>query len=199
MAEQGGIRVADLFPGEIGLGPAMAEAEGGAGEAESGSVPWGLIAGPAEAALRSLLECDVIELLAQGWLHAKAFRAYADPAQYPPDETVVVHLAEHSFVREIHPVLDVTVAGCPPLRLRFTVALAAQFSGVALSIRDGHILGGTLGDASVSAGLSYGSVKLAEKESGKLSLPGRFAFAAPGLRIPPPPSTAGAAPAEAAD
>jgi hypothetical protein len=79
------------------------------------------------------------------------------------------------------------MAGCPPIRARFTLTLAARFSGVALSIRGGHIVGGRLGDASVSARLKYGSIPIGEEQQSKtLKLPGEFHFAAPGLRIPPP-------------
>lgn len=186
MAEHG-IRVADLLPETWDLGSAMGAAAPDAAHAEAASLPWGLIAGPAEDALRGLLDCDVLELLAQGWCKAKAFRDYADPAKYPPDETVTVHPADHKFVRDLHPELAVSITNCPPARLRFTVALAAQFSGVALSIRGGHILGGTLGDAVVSAQLKYGAVAITDQQSSRaLKLPGRFTFAAPGLRIPPP-------------
>jgi len=189
MAEQSGIKVADLFPEGFELGTAMADATREDPESETASLPWRLVAGPAGEALRGLLDRDLLELLAQGWVEAKAFRNYADPAKYKPDETVGVELADHRFVREIHPALDVSLAGCRPVRLRFTVALAARFSGVALSIRGGHILGGTLGDATVSAQLKYGAVKLTdEKKSRPLKLPGKFTFAAPGLRIPPPAS-----------
>jgi hypothetical protein len=189
MAEQSGIKVADLFPDGFELGTSMAEAARADPESETASLPWRLVAGPAGESLRGLLDCDLLELLAKGWLEAKAFRNYADPAKYPPDEIVGVALADHRFVREIHPALEVSLAGCRPVRLRFTVALAASFSGVALSIRDGHILGGTLGDGTVSAQLKYGAVKLTdEKKSRTLKLPGRFSFAAPGLRIPPPDS-----------
>jgi hypothetical protein len=144
-----------------------------------------LIAGPAEDALRGLLDCDVLELLAQGWLKAQAFRDYADPAKYPPDETVTVRLADHTFVRDVHPQLAVSIANSPPIQLRFTVAIAARFSGVALSIRGGHLIGGTLGDAVVSAQLKYGALAVTdEKSSRPLNLPGKFTFAAPGLRLP---------------
>ena len=186
MAEQSGIRVADLLPDAWGLGTAMGQAKADAPQAEPASLPWAVIAGPAEDALRGLLDCDVLELLAQGWLRAQAFRAYADPVKYPPDEIVTVHLADHKFVRDVHPQLAVSIGASPPVRLRFTVAIAAKFSGVALSIRGGHIIGGTLGDAAVSAQLKYGAVAITDEKSSKSrKLPGKFGFAAPGLRIPP--------------
>jgi len=186
MTEQSGIKVADLLPEQLVLGPAVEEAMQGDPAACPPGLAWDFIAGQAADALRSLLDCDVIELLAQGWAKARALQAYADPAQHPPGEMAIVHLAEHKFVREIHPVLQVAVAGCPPVSLRFTIALAAQVRGLALSIEGGHIRSAVAGDASVSAQLKYGAAKLTdEKQSGKVALPGRHVFT-PSIPIPPP-------------
>lgn len=186
MTDEGGIKVADLLPERFALGPAVEEAMQGDPEACPPGLAWDFIADQAGEALRSLLDCDVIELLAQGWAKARSLQAYADPAKHPPGETAIVHLAEHEFVREIHPVLEVAVAGCPPVSLRFTIALAAQVRGLALAIEGGHIRSAAAGDASVSAQLKYGAVKLTdEKQSKKLALPGRFVFT-PSIPIPPP-------------
>jgi hypothetical protein len=191
MAEEDGMKVADLLPVRLTLGPeAEAAMHGAAGGGGGARLAWDLIADQAGEALRGLLDCDPIELLAKAWLEAQALRDYADPAKHPPGETSLVPLAEHKFVRDLHPTLEVAVAGCPPARLRFTVSLAAHFKGLTLSIRDGHVTAGAVGEAWVSAIVRYGDVALtSEKESKKVKLPGRFAFAAPGLRIPPPDAT----------
>jgi hypothetical protein len=187
MAEEDAIRVADLLPERLALGPAVAQAMRDDPEAGGLGLAWDFIGERAEEALRGLLDCDLFELLALGWLKARALQDYADPAKHPPGETSVVHLAEHRFVRELHPVLEVAVSGCPAVPIRFTIALAAQFRGLALSIADGHITAVAPGDASVSAQLKYGAIKLTdEKQSKAMKLPGRHVFAAPGLKIPPP-------------
>jgi hypothetical protein len=187
MADDRAIRVADLLPERLALGPAVEQAMRDDPEAGGLGLAWDFIGERAEEALRGLLDCDLIELLAQGWLKARALQDYADPAKHPPGETAIVHLAEHKFVHELHPVLEVAVSGCPPVPIRFTIALAASFRGLALSIADGHIQAVAPGDASVSAQLKYGAVKLTdEQQSKQMKLPGRHVFAAPGLRIPPP-------------
>jgi hypothetical protein len=187
MAEDGAIRVADLLPERLQLGPAVEAAMREDPAAGGLGLAWDFIGERADGALRGLLDCDLFELLAQGWLKARALQDYADPAKHPPGETAVVHLAEHKFVRELHPVLEVAVSGCPPVPIRFTVALAAQFRGLALSIADGRIKAVAPGDASVSAQLKCGAIELTdEKQSQSVKLPGRHVFAAPGLKIPPP-------------
>lgn len=185
MAEESGIRLADLLPERLAMDEAVEEAMCEDPEVRGSRLDWGFIGGEAEEALRGALDCDLLELLAQGWVKARALRDYADPAKHPPGETAIVHLAEHKLARDLHPSLEMKLGPCPPVRLRFTLSLAAQIRGLALSIRDGHVTGGAAGDASVSAVLKYGAVKLhKEKDSKKLKLPGRFAFAPPGVKIP---------------
>jgi hypothetical protein len=145
---------------------------------------WGLIGSEVEGALKALLDCDLLELLGKAWTTARALQDYADPALHPPGEAAVVHLGERDIERELHPVIKVTIGDCPPMELRFTVTLAAHFSGLALSLRCPFVTGGSAGEVHASASLSYGEVELVKaKDSKKLALPGRFRFAPP-LEIP---------------
>lgn len=145
---------------------------------------WDLIGSEVEGALRSVLDCDLIETLAKAWTMARALQDYADPAKHPPGEASVVHLGEREVERELHPVVAVTIGACECMELRFTLCLAATFSGLALSIRAPYIVGGTAGDLKVSAQLKYGAAALHKPgESRKIELPGRFGFSRP-LEIP---------------
>ncbi|MEA3053252.1 MAG: hypothetical protein QOG72_2155 [Sphingomonadales bacterium] len=145
---------------------------------------WDLIGSEVEGALRSVLDCDLIETLARAWTTARALQDYADPAKHPAGEAAVVHLGEREVERELHPVVAVSIGGCPPMELRFTLTLAAHFSGLAVTIRAPRVTGGSAGDVKVSAQLSYGEVKLHKAaESRKIALPGHFRFDPP-LEIP---------------
>jgi len=84
----------------------------------------------------------------------------------------------------VHPILDVTIGVIGHVRLRFTLALAAEFRSAELSIRDGHIVAIGAGDCSVSAQLKYDEVNLHDELKSrivKLSEPIRLA--PPGLAI----------------
>lgn len=144
---------------------------------------WGFIGTEATTALRGVLDCDVFELVARGWCVAKELLEYADPARHPPGERSIVHLGAHSFVKTIHPVLDVTIDAVHCPLLRFTVELAANFRAVALSIADGHVTAAGGGDGDVSAQLKYGDVALLHKETRRVPFPLRIEFNAPGLPI----------------
>lgn len=185
MAEDKGLKVSDLLPERLdGLEDQVKAQLAADPQAGRGKLAWDLIGSEVEGALRSVLDCDLIEVLAKAWTTARALQDYADPARHPPGEASVVHLGEREVERELHPVVAVTIGQCECLELRFTLCLAATFSGLALSIKAPYITGGSAGDLKVSAQLKYGEVKLhKEAESRKIVLPGRFALGTP-LEIP---------------
>ena len=146
---------------------------------------WGFIGGELNKALKSVLDCDLLEVLAGAWAQAAPLAAFADPNQHPAGERSVVELGAHEMSRELNPVIAVTVASCPCVELRFTFALTAHVGGVRLSILDGHIVGGDLGELWASGQLSYEGTPLHPvQESARIEVPGEFSFASPGIRIP---------------
>ncbi|HYJ83209.1 MAG TPA: hypothetical protein VEW26_10255 [Allosphingosinicella sp.] len=185
MAEESGLRVRDLLPERFdGLEDQVKAQLEADPEARKSKLAWDLIGSEVEGALRSVLDCDLIETLAKAWTTARALQDYADPDKHPPGEACVVHLGERKVERELHPVVAVTIGSCECMELRFTLCLTAKFSGLALSIRAPHITGGTAGDLKVSAQLKYGEAALHKPlEARKIALPGRFALATP-LEIP---------------
>jgi hypothetical protein len=146
---------------------------------------WDFIGGELLGALKSVLDCDLLEILAGAWAQAAPLAAFADPDKHPPGERSVVEIGEHDVSRDLNPVIAVTVGSCPCVELSFTLALAAHVGGVRLSIVDGHIVGGDLGELWASAQLSYEGVPLhPPQESAKIAIPGEFTFTPPGIKIP---------------
>lgn len=146
---------------------------------------WKYIGGELQNALKSVLDCDLLEVLGVAWAKADALADFADPDKHPPGERSVVEFGEHDVSRELHPVIAVTIGSCPCVELKFTLALAAHVGGVRLSIVDGHIVGGDLGELWASGQLSYEGTPLhPPQESSKIEIPGEFAFTPPGIKIP---------------
>ena len=184
MTESAGYPVRDLLPASLPrMDKVLQQALGKDSRIDPRKLAWGFIGSEATDAVRSVLDCDVFELLAQGWCSARELHEYSDPARHPPGERSIVYLAKHSFVQTVHPVLDVTVDSIPCPPLRFTLELAANFRSVALSITGGRITGAGAGDVDVGARLKYGDVTLFDKETRKLPFPARIDFKAPGLLI----------------
>lgn len=154
-------------------------------EVGSMKLAWDFIGKELHNSLKSALDCDLVEILARAWAQAAAISEFADPEKHPPGERSLVELGEHDVTRELHPVVAVTIGSCPCVELSFLLSLTAHIGGVRLAILDGHIVGGDLGELWASAQLSYEGVPLhPPQESAKVGVPGEFAFAAPGIKIP---------------
>ena len=146
---------------------------------------WDFIGDQLGEALKSVLDCDLLEVLGGAWAKAAPLADLADPAKHPPGERSLVELSKHEVNRDFHPVIAVTVGSCPCVELKFTVALAAQIGGVRLAVADGHIVSGDLGEVWASVQLSYEGAPLhPPAESRKLALPAAVRFEPPGILIP---------------
>ena len=146
---------------------------------------WDFIGKELNGALRSALDCDLLDVLGGVWAQAEPIVALADPSRHPPGERSLVELGQHDISRDLHPVVAVTIGPCPCVEISFLFNLAAHIGGVRLAVVDGHIVGGDLGELWASAQLSYEGVPLhPAQESAKVRVPGEFAFAAPGIKIP---------------
>lgn len=149
------------------------------------SLAWDYIGSQLDSEIRDVLDQDVFELLGKAWAAAKELADYTNPTKHPPGVRELLKFGDYDFKRELHPTIDVTIGSCPCTRLKFTLTLTGNFSGLYLGIRDGHLVDGRSGKAWASAQLSYADVPLhKEKESRKVWLPGTFKFAPPGIQIP---------------
>lgn len=147
---------------------------------------WGFIGRELRGALCSVLDGDLVAMLAKGWAQAEPVMKLASAAGRAPGERTLVELGKHDLTRELHPVVAVTIGDCPCVELDFTFAVSAHVSAVRLAVMDGHICGGDLGEVWASAQLSLDGVPLhPAAESRKLALPGEFSLPAPGVPILP--------------
>ncbi|MBA2466193.1 MAG: hypothetical protein H0V46_01130 [Sphingomonas sp.] len=145
---------------------------------------WDFIGKQLNQALKAALDCDLLDVLGKTWSEFGELAEFADPDKHPPGERSVVEIGQHEIARDLHPVIAVTIAPCPCVELKFLLALTAQIGGVRLSILDGHIVGGDLGELWASAQLSYEGLPLhPAQESAKVAIPSEFAFEQ-GIKIP---------------
>lgn len=182
----GGVRLKDLLPDD--LEEAGKRAAASLREREDvgcEKLAWDVVSRELEGALGRALDCDLIGLVAECWAQSRVLADFADPQKHPRGERSVVDVGAHEFSRDVHPVLAVTVAGCSCVELRFTFALTGHFGGAQLIVEDGRIRGGKLGEAWVSAQLSYENVPLhSEAQSKKAQLSGEFTLPGDGVKIP---------------
>lgn len=184
MAE--GPRLADLLPERLDrLGEVARTAMCKDSSVNGMHLAWDYVGRRLGDALRSALDCDLIDALSGGWAKCKAVLDQGDPQRGVPGEVATVELGEHSLTHECNPIVAITIGPCPCVELEFSFAVTAHFHALALEIADGHLLGGRPGAASASAQLSLQGVALHEPMAGRpLALPGHFRFAGPGIPIP---------------
>ena len=146
---------------------------------------WDYIGGEMGESLKSVLDCDLLEIFASAWAKAGPLAELADLAKHPPGERSLVELGGHDLKRDFHPVIAVTIGACPCVELHFTLALTAHIGGVRLAVTDGHIISGDLSEVWASVQLSYEGTPLhPPSESRKLEIPASFKFDPPGIEIP---------------
>ncbi len=150
-------------------------------EAQSKSAPAGLlekVASLGEAVgakeLNEALEVDAIELLAQGWTKLRDVSDAVRKSRASPDTTTMVTLGEHKVTADCQPVLEIKLADLTLTELTFTLELEVLFKSVKLAIRDARLTALSPGEASVTARLKYGKVKLKEQKTEAWELPVRI-------------------------
>lgn len=161
-------------------------------EQELPQVPWKSVGSALDERIEAVLDVGVDELLIAAWKKYRGFQRYADPEQYPPGETVMVPLAEHTIRSAHRPHVDLKLHNVELGSLELRVELELDLEGVVLEIEGGKIW-------ALRAGSCRGAGKMAcavrsrlgtkellrfERETPKLELGGaRFAE---GIAIPPP-------------
>jgi hypothetical protein len=181
-----GMSVADLLPSHLDHLDAALEREKAA-NAKLASLPavaMGVVGERVDAAVRETLSCDVFQVLAGAWAKARELHDYADETKHPAGETATMFLGEHALGVDLHPTVDVTIAGLATFELRFTLSLQAALRMAELTIRNHHIVQLGRCDAALQCVLSYGGVPLHEPlQSRRVTLSNPLAFAAPGIPI----------------
>ena len=132
-----------------------------------------------------LLRSDVGEVLVGGWKKSEELRRYADPEQYPPDETVLVELIQHSIRSSHAPHLDFMIRDMQVSRVDFELDMNIDVDGAVLTIRDGKIWALSVGTCMASGELTCGEHSLMKKKSEPIEFPGTYELAQP-VQIAPP-------------
>lgn len=126
-----------------------------------------------------LLRVDVGGLLAAAWKKCAELQKYRDAKTYPPDETVLVELAQHTIRSSHSPHVDVVVGESRVQRIDFDLELTLDIDAAVLTVRDGKIWAVSVGSCKGSGELSYKGCSILQRESRAVSLPGSFAFDEP--------------------
>jgi hypothetical protein len=116
--------------------------------------------------LNRALGVDIFEVLAQGWARVPAVRNAVQLSAMTQGPPALVNLDQHDIASTSRVVLDSSVAqsALPPLELRLEIV--AGVHGATLAAREGRIELVALGDASITARLTYRDVVVKEHATG---------------------------------
>ena len=138
--------------------------------------------------LPDLLGIDVGKVLVGGWKKSEELRRYADPEQYPPDETMLVELIQHSIRSSHAPHLDFMIRDTQVSRIDFELDMELDVDGAVLTIRDGKIWALSVGTCLASGELTCGGHSIMKKKAEPIDIPGTYELAQP-VQIAPPPES----------
>ena len=138
--------------------------------------------------LPDLLGIDIGQVLVGGWTKSEELRRYADPNRYPPDETMLVELIQHSIRSSHAPHLDFMIRDTQMSRIDFELEVKLDVDGAVLTIRDGKIWALSVGTCVASGELTCEGHSIMAKKSEPIEIPGTYALAQP-VQIAPPPES----------
>lgn len=167
--------VGDLFPlSHDELSERLDRAIGSTdGEAKGWSAPVRqLVVGEVTRRFGELLDIRLADVMAGAWCKYSSLRRYADPQQFPPDESVVVPLIDHDIDSTHSPAIEVIINDTPVLKLTFSIELALHLKSAVVRIQDAHIREIRPGEVNAEGKIAFGPAVIAERKSATLTLPG---------------------------
>jgi len=136
------------------------------------AVRWPSIVAELTKQAQALFEVDLIDVLTSAWSKYRELAKYADRDAYPPGDTHLVPLAEHTLKATYHPFLEILVNGKPLGKVVFDVSLALNLKGFVLGIQDAKIKKVLTGSCQGKGAIMLGRAVLVEKTLAPIPLPG---------------------------
>ncbi len=121
--------------------------------------------------LSDLLNIDIRAILLSVWSKSGEFQKYLDAKNYPPDEVLLVPLAEHTITSEHNPSLESFMNKIPLGKMTFHINIELALKGAIIKIQNGKLWGGSIGSCAGKGSITFGDAHVLEKKSQPISLP----------------------------
>lgn len=124
-------------------------------------LPWKPVARKIGQKIVDALDLGIAErILGPAWTKLEALQQYRDPEEFPPGETILVPIAEHTVTSAHSPHVEIRLKDVEVGRLELGVELELHLEGVLLEVQGGVI-------RRVQAGSCQGRGRLACRFRGK--------------------------------
>lgn len=121
-----------------------------------------------------MADIPVAKILLSAWRKYRELEKFADPQAYPPEDTELVSLVEHTLQSEHKSSLEILFKGVRVKVIDFTVATELTLDGVVLQIRGGRVTAIEAGSVKGKASLAMESQIVVEKPFASIPLPGKI-------------------------
>ena len=133
---------------------------------------WPAIRSEVTEKIGEMLDVPLVDVLRGAWNNARELHKYRDAEKYPPEESVVAPLAEHTVRSSHRPHLELRVGPTLVRRLDFELDVEIHLEAARLTIQAGRIKKIDLGEGWAKGVLSCEGFRLLERKSKKFALPG---------------------------
>lgn len=119
------------------------------------------------------LDIEIKDILVWAWRKRGEIIQYRDKKKYPPGETHLVPLLEHTVISEHSPTIQPVINNVElPTKIKFDIVLKLKIKGAMLGIRDGKIMEILTGSCTGSGSIQYAGIAVLEKKTAPFTLPG---------------------------
>ena len=137
-------------------------------------IKWDVVADVLLDRAVEMSDIPLAKILLPAWKKYREIEKFADPQSYPPEDTELVSLVEHTVQTEHKSSLEILFKGVQVKVIDFTVATELTLEGVVLHIRGGRVMAIEAGSVKGKASLAMESQIVLERPLGPLSFPGKI-------------------------
>ncbi|MBZ5554583.1 MAG: hypothetical protein LAO21_17845 [Acidobacteriia bacterium] len=138
----------------------------------SKAIKWDAVSDVLAKKILETLDVPLLDILLPAWKKYREVEEFADPGKYPPADTYLVSLAEHSVKSEHHPCVEVLFKGAKLTQIDFTLTAEFTLEGFVLQIQGGRIKAIRPGTIKGQGSLALETTVVLEKDFGSIELPG---------------------------
>ncbi len=141
---------------------------------ESKAIRWDVILDVLVEKILEMLDIPILEIIVPAWKKYREIEQFADTEKYPPGDTQLVSLVEHTLKSEHHPYVEILFKGVAVGRIDFTVTVEFKLEGFVLRIQEGRIKAIDTGALQGRGTLALDSTIVIERDFGTVRLPGKI-------------------------
>lgn len=140
-------------------------------------IKWPMAFDEISKKIDELLNIDLAYIMVRAWNKYRILLKYRDREKYPPTETLLVPLAEHTIRSQHHPYIEILINDTQVGKIVFNINISLSLKGIILKIQDGRIKGIRTGTCKGKGRVKLEDIVILERETESITLPGSIDFA----------------------